>query len=128
MRVTILVVDHAPIFVQIIRRMLEDLPVDIIEAAGPAEALAFLAICRPDLVILDPTMAGEACFQVIEAAGRRKEVVTVLVLSGDWTEEDRARARAAGAAAVWEKPLDARVFRMWLVARVLQALARKIRN
>jgi CheY-like chemotaxis protein len=126
MRVTILIVDDEPAVVELIRRMMEGLPVDMLEASDPEGAIALMRSRRPDLVVVEPHLVEGDGFRVVEAAGRGVGAPAVYLMSASWTEASRARARALGAAAIWDKPFDVSVFRLWLVGWVLRDLARKL--
>ena len=64
---------------------------------------------RPDLLITDINMPKMDGFQLIEAVRVQNEFrgVPILVLSTEFSEEKKARARAAGATGWITKPFDA---------------------
>jgi two-component system, OmpR family, phosphate regulon response regulator PhoB len=70
-------------------------------------ALIEMADCRPDALLLDlvlPGMTGLEFLRTIRAAPRFSDCV-VIVLSGQWVEQDEARLAEAGASAQCSKPI-----------------------
>ena len=82
--------------------------VKVVLAADGRAGLAQARTVRPDLVLLDlqlPDIDGVELLGVLRAEPAMAGV-PVVVLTADAMPEDVARARAAGAADYWTKPLD----------------------
>jgi len=74
------------------------------------EALAKIESFAPDLILLDLAMPGLSGFQILEALRRDRSAddqVSVLVLTGAATAENKRRALRAGATDLLVKPFDA---------------------
>jgi two-component system, LuxR family, response regulator FixJ len=75
-----------------------------------AAGTPFLEAVRPvdgDCLILDINMPGMSGFEVLEELRRRGEVLPVIIVTARTDEATRARATAAGAVALLEKPHSA---------------------
>ncbi|MGQ0662651.1 MAG: phosphate regulon transcriptional regulator PhoB [Pseudomonadota bacterium] len=122
MKAHILVVEDEPALVELLRYNLEKEDFRVSAAADGEEALAALAVDKPDLVILDwmlPLVSGlEVCRQL-----RRKPDTSglpVIMLTALGEEADRMRGFAVGADDYLAKPFSPRE----LVARVHAVLRR----
>jgi|SRR3954471_3306255 two-component system response regulator ResD len=120
----ILVVDDQQLIVVLITRMLERAGfTSVTGTCEPGSVVERLARDAPDLLILDlvmPRLDGVELLERLRPSERRPTPLAVLVVSGESADSPRAdRARAAGAAAVLEKPFG----RVQLVAAVRDALA-----
>lgn len=117
-RPTILVVEDAPNIRRFMRRVLEDQPYDVVEAASGEEAVAILDDQKQtiDVVLLDLLLPGIDGIQVLGAirANRHREGVKVIVLTAVTDVEDRVRAFSAGANEYVTKPAS----REELLARI----------
>ena len=72
-----------------------------------AAGTPFLEAVRPsdgDCVILDINMPGMSGFEVLEELRQRGDAPPVIIVTAQTDETTRARATAAGAAALLEKP------------------------
>jgi two-component system, cell cycle response regulator DivK len=88
------------------------------EASNGADAVAVVAVEKPDVVIMDlsmPVMDGWEATRLIKSNPRTKDVV-IIVLTGFTAPDERQRALAAGADDFCTKPCD---------PRSLHALVRK---
>jgi two-component system chemotaxis response regulator CheY len=81
------------------------------EAGTAARALQLLRLVKTDIVIADVNMPGMDGFEFVKnvRASERPEVrgVPVVLITGEKSEELRARAMTAGANAFLRKPVEA---------------------
>jgi signal transduction histidine kinase len=81
----ILVVDDDPLARRSVRAMLERAYYQVETAAGGAEALAMMPVCKPDLVLLDiqmPEVDGlEVCRQIRDM--QQNDLLPIIFLTGD---------------------------------------------
>ena len=76
------------------------------DASDGLEALAKLARRRPDLIVMDlamPGMSGLEAIRVIKSDPRTSDII-IIALTGEPSSDDFTQVRAAGAAAVLQKP------------------------
>jgi two-component system, chemotaxis family, sensor kinase CheA len=102
-RPRVLVVDDSRGVRQVVGQALGLAGFDVDLAGSPTEALSALAGQRYDAIVMDyvmPTMDGASLVRKIRGMGI---VAPVVVMSGQATEKDRARAVAAGADAYFDK-------------------------
>ncbi len=104
-RVRVLIVDDMPHVREQLHLLLELTgEVEVIgEAANGAEAIVQAQALRPELVLLDLEMPGMNGFQATQQIKELDLADRVVILSVHATDEDRARARQAGADAFVEK-------------------------
>jgi PAS domain S-box-containing protein len=102
----ILVVDDEPAFREMIRLILEEDGHRAHLAANGIEALKRLRsdYAGLDLVILDLRMPGVDGLEVLEELRELAPALPVLVATGYASEEEKAKAKAAGARKILEKP------------------------
>jgi CheY-like chemotaxis protein len=108
----ILIVEDNPLNRLLIHDLLELRGHEIVEAATVAEALAVLAVERPDLLLLDVQIPGGGAEAVIREVQQRPELadipivaVTSLAMPGD-----RERLLSIGFQGYLSKPIDTRTF------------------
>lgn len=97
-RTRLLIADDQPLILAGIRRTLEhNAGVEIVgEAASESQLLAMVERRRPDLVLLDPKLAGAGGLELVAEIRRRwPQIRTVVLSAGD----DRDAALTAGASA-----------------------------
>ncbi len=70
-RLVALVVDDSPIARMLMASILESFEVDVFEASGSSEAVAMVAECRPDILIIDWTLREETAADVLDALEAR---------------------------------------------------------
>jgi two-component system chemotaxis response regulator CheY len=106
---TIMTVDDSPSMRMLLRAALTDLGYDVLEAEDGVQALERLDGVEPDLLITDINMPEMDGFELIEAVRAKPEFrgVPILVLSTEFSEDKKARARQAGATGWITKPFDA---------------------
>ena len=95
-----LVVDDSRTVRTFMRRILEDLGVEVVEACNGREALDVLASgVSPDLVFVDwdmPVMDGLKLISLIRSDENLKDI-PICVITTEGAKEDRARAMSLGA-------------------------------
>jgi chemotaxis protein histidine kinase CheA len=102
-RSRVLVVDDSRGVRQVVGQALGLAGFDVDLAGSPTEALSALAGQRYDAIVMDyvmPTMDGATLMRKVREMGI---VAPVVVMSGQATDRDRARALAAGADAYFDK-------------------------
>ncbi len=118
MKRKILIVDDSSLARRTTRQALEAQGYDVEEASDGAQALERYFLNPPDLVVLDMLMTG---MYGLEVLGKMRELnpdVKVVVATADIQESTQRQARAAGAAAFINKPLNRKALTD-LVAQVL---------
>jgi len=102
-RPRVLVVDDSRGVRQVVGQALGLAGFDVDLAGSPTEALSALETQRYDAIVMDyvmPTMDGASLVHKVRGLGI---VAPVVVMSGQATERDRARAIASGADAYFDK-------------------------
>ncbi|MEX2283770.1 MAG: HD domain-containing phosphohydrolase [Gemmatimonadota bacterium] len=106
---SILVVDDEPSNVRLLCRLLERCGYhDVRATTDPRQALDWAAVRPPDVVLLDlhmPGLDGLTVLRTLQQA-HRDEIPFVLMLTGDGTQQLRAKALANGARDFLAKPFD----------------------
>ncbi len=123
---TVLVVDDSSAMRKILKRILQESNLRVIEAANGQEALAYCAIDRPDLILLDidmPVMDGLETLSAI-SVDPEFENIPVLMLTAHTSGPEVAKAIEIGAQDYLRKPCDPAE----LVARVRRTLSLKERQ
>ena len=103
----ILVVDDSALSRRITRRALEAAGHAVAEAADGLAALEAYALTRPDLVLLDVTMAGMDGLEVLRQLTGLDPAARVVMATADVQSSTRTLAEAGGAAGFVTKPFDA---------------------
>ncbi|URD61925.1 response regulator [Sphingomonas sp. KRR8] len=106
---TILTVDDSPSMRLLLKASLSAQGYHIETAEDGIHGLERLSELTPDLIITDINMPRMDGFELIEAvrAGDRHRGLPILVLSTEFSDEKKARAREAGATGWITKPFDA---------------------
>lgn len=104
----ILTIDDSPSMRALLKSALDAQGFSVEGAGDGAEGLTRLRALNPDLVITDINMPNMDGFQFIEAARGIEEFrgTPILVLSTEFSDEKKGRARAAGATGWITKPFD----------------------
>ena len=105
-RGTVLVADDEPAVLAMVGDFLRDAGFEVVEATNGLEALLQVKRARPEAVLLDlvmPRLGGLDAIKRIRAFDPR---IRILVITGVLDDELHRRARAAGALAVFTKPLE----------------------
>ncbi|MEN3953273.1 response regulator [Iodidimonas sp. SYSU 1G8] len=105
----ILTVDDSASMRMLLRASLTAQGFRIESANDGAHGLERMRVCQPDLLITDINMPIMDGFELIEAVRREAAFrgVPILVLSTEFSDEKKARARTAGATGWITKPFDA---------------------
>lgn len=115
----ILVVDDSALSRRVSRRILEDAGHAVADAADGLTALERYALRRPDLVLLDVTMAEMDGLEVLRQLRAMDPAARVVMATADVQSSTRTMAEAGGAAGFVTKPLAAGA----VLAAVAAALA-----
>lgn len=102
----ILIVDDSNLSRRMIRRILEPVGYEVIEAADGFAALEQYSLEKPDLVMLDLTMEGMHGLEVLSSLRRMHPEVRAIVATADIQNTTQRLVREAGAAAFIAKPFD----------------------
>jgi len=102
----ILVVDDSSLARRTVRQLLEQLGHTVEEAVDGPQALERYVINRHDLVVLDLVMHGMYGLEVLAKFRELNPQLPVIVATADIQKSTWAEARAAGAAAMVNKPLN----------------------
>jgi CheY-like chemotaxis protein len=102
----VLVVDDDPVVGKSFDRVLSGRGYAVVTASDGAEALRKIAAEEYDLVFTDIRMPGMDGIAVAEHIRDRQPWLPVVIVSGYATDENEARARAAGVSTVLHKPLS----------------------
>ena len=106
MNAKVLVVDDSSLARRTVRQMLEELGHTVEEASDGNQALERYYINRHDLVFLDMVMHGMYGLDVLAKLRELNPEVRVIVATADIQKSTRDHARAAGATAFVNKPLN----------------------
>lgn len=105
----ILVVDDSALSRRVSRRILEGAGHAVTEAADGLTALERYALARPDLVLLDVTMADLDGLEVLRQLRTLDPAAVVVMATADVQASTRVLADEGGAAGFVPKPFDAAV-------------------
>ncbi|MBI3793382.1 MAG: response regulator [Nitrospinae bacterium] len=102
----ILVVDDEYFFCKILDKYLSRLGYAVIISMNGEQALEMIALEKPDLVTLDIRMPGVNGYDILEKLRLHQSPVKIVVISAIDTPEMEAQMKAAGASAVFLKPVE----------------------
>lgn len=102
---TILVVDDSSLSRRVSRRILESAGHTVTDAADGMAALERFALDRPDLVLLDVTMAEMDGLEVLRQLRAMDPAARVVMATADVQSSTRALAEDGGAVGFVTKPL-----------------------
>jgi len=105
MSVKILVVDDSSLARRSIRQVLEEMGHNVEEARDGAQALERYFLNQHDVVVLDMVMEGMYGLEVLMKFKQLNPDVRVIVVTADIQDSTRAEVKAAGAAALVNKPV-----------------------
>lgn len=106
---TILVVDNAPVNLELVRSTLEPFGYDIHAANSVPEALALARERPPDLILSDLHMPGQDGFDFIRAVKadpHLSAIPFIFISSTIWREKDRTDGLALGAERFIIRPVE----------------------
>jgi two-component system chemotaxis response regulator CheY len=106
MSTRILIVDDSSLARRTLRQMLEQEGYAVEEASDGAQALERYFINRHDVVFLDMVMEGMYGLEVLSKVRELNPDARVVVATADIQKSTRDQVRAAGAAALVNKPLN----------------------
>ncbi len=118
MNAKILIVDDSSLARRTTRPVLEALGHTVDEASDGAQALERYYLQRHDLVILDMVMNGMYGLEVLGKMRELNPAVRVIVATADIQQSTQDQAKAAGATAFINKPLNRKALAE-LVTKVL---------
>jgi len=101
----ILIVDDSSLARRTARQLLEEMGHTVEEATDGAQAIERYFLNRHDLVILDMVMEGMYGLEVLMKFKQINPDIKVVVVTADIQSSTKAEARAAGAAALINKPI-----------------------
>ena len=104
MNAKVLVVDDSALARRMMRQYLEEFGHSVEEAADGAEALERYALYRHDVVLLDMVMHGMYGLEVLTKFRQLNPQLPVIIATADIQKSTREQVRAAGAAAIINKP------------------------
>ena len=119
MTATLLVVDDSRSSRQVNIALIKDQfgeQVACLEAASGEEALAILGSLPIDLVLLDLTMPGISCYDVLAELRRQHLTVPVIVVTADIQRFAKQRVADLGAIGFIEKPVKQEALRAVLTS------------
>lgn len=106
MKAKILIVDDSGLARRMVRQLLEDLGHSVEEATDGAQALERYVLNRHDIVILDMVMHGMYGLEVLQKFRQLNPALPVIIATADIQKSTRELVKAAGAAAMVNKPLN----------------------
>ena len=101
----VLVVDDSGLARRTIRQLLEEMGYAVEEASDGAQAIERYFLNRHDLVVLDMVMEGMYGLEVLMKFKQLNPDIKVIVVTADVQDSTKAEVRAAGAAALINKPI-----------------------
>ena len=101
----VLIVDDSGLARRLTRQFVEDLGHTVEEASDGAQALERYVLNRHDVVILDMVMHGMYGLEVLNKLRALNPALPVVVVTADIQKSTRDDVKAAGGAAVINKPL-----------------------
>jgi len=101
----ILAVDNAVMFLNTLKRLLEDEPYQLHCETSAGDALRFLESNRPDLILLDIEMPDMDGYELARIIRRGKRSAPILFISANSDKEYLDKALEAGAEGLLVKPL-----------------------
>jgi len=110
MSANILIVDDSALARRLTRQVLEELGHSVEEASDGPQALERFAIHHHDAIVLDLVMPGMEGLEVLKKFRQLNSQVPILVVTADIQKTTREQVKAAGAAAILNKPVDKQQF------------------
>jgi CheY-like chemotaxis protein len=106
MKTRILVVDDSGLARRLTRKILEDLGHEVEEAPDGAQALEQYMLNHHAAVVLDMVMHGMYGLEVLAKLRELNPALPVIVVTADIQRTTREQVKAAGAAAMVNKPVN----------------------
>lgn len=104
MSAKIMIVDDSRMSRNTLRRILESVGYDVVEAEEGIRALELYFVAKPDLVLLDLVMKGMYGLEVLTKLREMDQEARVIVASADIQRSTRSIVEEAGATAFVTKP------------------------
>lgn len=122
----ILIIDDTLFMSAFIAKVLDDAQYETVKVYSGEEALEYLNIEKPDMILLDVVMTGMSGFDVLKILRQdfRYNLIPIIMLTGLTDEQDRLRGLELGADDYIAKPFNPRE----LLARVNNTLVRLERS
>ncbi len=112
MSLKVLVVDDSPVTRELLKEMLAFLEHEVVaEAENVKDAIKAYDSLRPELVMLDLSLADGDGFSVLKGIRRLHSEAKIIVLSGNPQKNVREQALSLGARAFLTKPMNLDEFR-----------------
>jgi two-component system chemotaxis response regulator CheY len=105
MNAKVLVVDDSALARRMMRNHIEELGHSVEEATDGAEALERYVLHHHDVVLLDMVMHGMYGLEVLTKFKQLNPQLPVIIATADIQKSTREQVRAAGAAAIINKPI-----------------------
>ena len=106
MRAKVLVIDDSGLARKNLRRMLQGVGHEVLEAQDGMAALEMYFADKPDVVLLDLVMSGMYGLDVLKKLRQLDPAARVVVVSADIQTPSRDLAREYGAGAFLSKPVE----------------------
>ncbi|HZM03307.1 MAG TPA: response regulator [Candidatus Saccharimonadales bacterium] len=106
MKSKILVVDDSGLARRLTRKILEELGHEVEDASDGAQALELYVLNHHDLVVLDMVMHGMYGLEVLQKFQQLNPKLPVIIATADIQRSTRDQVKAAGAAAMVNKPIN----------------------
>ncbi len=103
---TLLVIDDEPDVQLLFRAAFGGGDVTVLKASSAAEGVAQMALCRPDVIVLDILLPGASGLEIFRDIHARDPRVPVIFITGHGTAETAIEAMRLGAYDYLVKPLD----------------------
>lgn len=106
MSAKVLIVDDSGLARRMTRQYVEELGHSVEEATDGPQALERYVLNKHDLIVLDMVMHGMYGLEVLTKLLELNPKLPVIVVTADIQKSTRDQVKAAGAAAIINKPLD----------------------
>jgi signal transduction histidine kinase len=110
---TLLVIDDDEVTRYVVRQMLRDTPISVVEADSGSTGLERARFERPDAILLDVTMPDMSGFEVLEILRQTpetQEIPVTIYTSRDLPKSDRDRLAEMGCPILSKRDLDEKEF------------------
>jgi CheY-like chemotaxis protein len=109
----LLVIDDDEVTRYVVRQMLRDTPISVVEADSGSTGLERARFERPDAILLDVTMPDMSGFEVLEILRQTpetQEIPVTIYTSRDLPKSDRDRLAEMGCPILSKRDLDEKEF------------------
>jgi len=105
-KLRVLIVDDNPAIVTLLGKFVTDLSFDAVRAIDPRDALELASLQEFHIAVIDCQMPGMEGIQLMKLLRHLHDDLEVILISGNYTEEDAAEAVLSGAYDLLRKPID----------------------